>query len=192
VADLVSGQALTTELDEPMDPAARVEQLSRLGYVFDTSIFGGPSYRLTPKVPYQAVPEGSLLAYSLDYYDPFGDVMAWSPPRDYDADPDNERDLHFWFAVAPDQRSVISLALTGEAWPGMTGSVRVGSDSGGIGEASIPFSEYLADHTVDIIFTDLPNQGPEFIMIVGPGIHLLEFRSVTFHTAPLGTVPGSF
>lgn len=63
-----------------MTPAARIERLARLGYVFDTSIFGRPSYRLTPKVPYQAVPEAWLLAYALDYYDPFHDVVAWSPP----------------------------------------------------------------------------------------------------------------
>ena len=85
-----------------------------------------------------------------------------------------------------------SAQITGDAWPGMTGSDRVASDSGGIGEVSIPFSDSLADHTMEITFTDLPGQGPEFIMIVGPGIHSQEFRSVTFHAAPLETFPGPF
>ncbi len=102
------------------------------------------------------------------------------------------RDLHFRFAVAPDQRCVLSLALAGHAWSGMAGSVRVGSDSGGIGEASVPFSDSLAEHTVDITFTHLLGQGPEFIMIVGPGIQSLEFRSVTFEAAPLENFPGVF
>lgn len=186
-ADLESGQVLTTELDGPMTPAARIERLARLGYVFDTSIFGRPSYRLTPKVPYQAMPEAWLLAYALDYYDPFHDVMAWSPPSDYNADLNDSRDLHFWFAVAPDQWSVLSLALWGNAWPGVTGSVRLYSDSG---EASIPISDYLAEHTVDITFTHLLDQAPEILMIVGSGIHHLEFRSVTFQAAPPENFPG--
>lgn len=58
----------------------------------------------------------------------------------------------------------------------MTGSVRLYSDSG---EASIPISDYLAEHAVNITFTHLLDQAPEILMIVGSGIHNLEFRSVT-------------
>jgi hypothetical protein len=77
--------------------------------------------------------------------------------------------------------------LFGNAWPGVTGSVRLYSDSG---EASIPFSDYPAEHTVDITFTHLLDQAPEILMIVGSGIHRLEFRSVTLQAAPLENFPG--
>jgi hypothetical protein len=61
VGDLDSGEVLTTQLDRPVMPLSRAERLSRLGHVFDdTSIFSGPRYRLTPRAPYQAVPEASF------------------------------------------------------------------------------------------------------------------------------------
>jgi hypothetical protein len=60
VADAATGELLTTELSRPVAPLSRVERLARLGHQFDPSIFGAPTYRLTPRHPYQASPAGFL------------------------------------------------------------------------------------------------------------------------------------
>jgi hypothetical protein len=60
VADAATGKLLTTRLRRPVAPLTRAERLSRLGHQFDPSIFGTPTYRLTPRHPYQASPTGFL------------------------------------------------------------------------------------------------------------------------------------
>jgi hypothetical protein len=62
VADLNSGEAYTTVLDQPPTSSSRIERLSRLRSALDATIFGGPSYRLTTSTPYQASPEASLMS----------------------------------------------------------------------------------------------------------------------------------
>src|SRR5215210_7937635 len=56
VADLNSGEVLTTPLDRPLAPLSRAERLSQLGHPIDPIVLGGPSRRLTPDQPYQASP----------------------------------------------------------------------------------------------------------------------------------------
>ena len=57
VADLNSGEVHTNVLDQPPTSKSRIEGLSRLGSIGDTTIFGGPVYTLTTRVPYLASPE---------------------------------------------------------------------------------------------------------------------------------------
>jgi hypothetical protein len=54
IADLDRGEVLTNILDRPVTPLSRIERLSRLGPFDDPSVFNGPSFRLTPQMPYQA------------------------------------------------------------------------------------------------------------------------------------------
>ena len=63
VADAATGKLLTTQLRRPVTPLSRAQRLSRLGHQFDTSIFGTPTYRLTPRLPYQDSPLGFLRFY---------------------------------------------------------------------------------------------------------------------------------
>src|ERR1700738_4045429 len=72
VADLNTGQVLTTVLDQPPTLESRIERLSQLGSIFDSSIFGGPSYRLTARTPYQTSPEAWLVGYGIDYFSTLG------------------------------------------------------------------------------------------------------------------------
>jgi hypothetical protein len=57
VADLNSGEIHTGVLDAPPTSTSHVEGLSRLGSVGGTTIFNGPSFVLTTRIPYVASPE---------------------------------------------------------------------------------------------------------------------------------------
>jgi hypothetical protein len=61
VADLDSGEIVTTPLDRPVTPLSRAERLSQLGHLFHPEVFDGPSQRLTPRQHYQ--PSGQGWAY---------------------------------------------------------------------------------------------------------------------------------
>jgi hypothetical protein len=83
VADLASGEVLTTPLDRPVTPLSRAERLSQLGHPIDPAIFGWPSQRFTPKQPYQPAPEAWLVsATGCSYYSPRYDIIQWEPPRE--------------------------------------------------------------------------------------------------------------
>jgi hypothetical protein len=78
VADLDSGEIRTTTLDRTIAPLSRIERLSQLGHRFDPTVLGGPSYRLTPRQPYQASPEASLtVVNSRDY----SNASSWTRGR---------------------------------------------------------------------------------------------------------------
>jgi hypothetical protein len=70
-AELGRGKLLTFPLERPVAPLARVANLSRLGRVLDASIFGGPSYDLTPHRPYHHWPPAGLSASGADLFDVF-------------------------------------------------------------------------------------------------------------------------
>jgi hypothetical protein len=57
VADLNSGEVHTDVLEAPPTSTSRVAGLSRLGSVGGTTIFNGPSFVLTTRIPYVASPE---------------------------------------------------------------------------------------------------------------------------------------
>ena len=61
MADLNSGEVHTNVLDQPPTSKSRIEGLSRLGSIGDTTIFGGPVYTLTTRVPYLASPEAAFV-----------------------------------------------------------------------------------------------------------------------------------
>jgi len=124
VADLDNGQILTTALDRPVTPLSRMGRLSQLGHTFDTSIFDGPSYVLTPRRPIQTSPAASFSVAHPDAYNATENLIVWNPPRELGTN-FVPRGMRFIFAVSPDRRSVVSLALTGKAFQGMVGHVTV-------------------------------------------------------------------
>jgi hypothetical protein len=72
VADAATGKLITTRLRRPVAPLTRAERLSRLGHQFDPSIFGTPTYRLTPRYPYQGSPLGFLTFHSVRHVNAMG------------------------------------------------------------------------------------------------------------------------
>jgi hypothetical protein len=90
-------------------PAADVEVaprgLSRLGSIGDTTIFGGPVYTLTTRVPYLASPEAWVVAY-VDYFSPRVG-MQWTP-GDH---PEDLRELRCYFSQLPAERSLLTISL---------------------------------------------------------------------------------
>jgi hypothetical protein len=189
VGDLDSGQLITTELDRPVTPLSRAERLSRLGSPFDPSIFGGPKYRLTPRRPYQAAPEAWMRASGPSMFatDSSGFIM-WTTPRDVESgfDPDS---MHFLFAESPVGRSLLTISVSGRAWPGTVGHILVASPASS-GSIHIPIGETFADHTVDL--TAFPVGGPvEAFIFILAGIQQLLFRSIDFRHAPV-LDPGVF
>jgi len=185
VGDLDSGEVLTTQLDRPVMPLSRAERLSRLGHIFDdTSIFSGPRYRLTPRAPYQAVPEasfsvsgGSLPFVSLLSYSSTHDEVVWQPPRD--ATGPLLDLLRASFAEGPRERSVVSILLSGQARPGAVGHVLILESQTGA-SIRIPITDAFASHTVDLTFIPRAGEPADVIMSLEAGIRFLTFRSISF------------
>jgi hypothetical protein len=105
VADLNSGEVHTDVLDAPPTSTSRVEGLSRLGSVGGTTIFNGPSFVLTTKIPYVASPESWVTAL-IDYFNPLVGMQWTSPPS-----PQNPRNLICYFSQLPAERSLLTISL---------------------------------------------------------------------------------
>lgn len=191
VADLNSGEAHTTVLDQPPTSKSRIERLSRLSSVVDTTIFGGPSYRLTTRTPYLASPEAWVSAH-IDYFNP-SVGMQWIPQEH----PEDVRNLSCYFSQLPGERALISISLEAAALHDTEGHVSVGwapLHQGGPVEGVVLFSIQGPDteYTLDFTFDRGGMDPPEFIMTLETGIVWMLFNSVTLRTAPLVAFPGPF
>ena len=153
-----------------------------IGQVFDPSIFGGPSYRLTARHPFQASPAAWLSASHPAYYVAEDDTIVWQPPRTFETN-FVSRGLRFYFDVSPDRRSLISLTLSGYAWPGTTGHVLVQA-FWGPASVRIPIGESFGMHTFDLAFVPLGGRPTEALVTLEAGIQMLTFHAVTFRAEP--------
>jgi hypothetical protein len=185
IADLNSGNSSTAALERPSTMLSRAERLSKLGPRIDPSIFDGifgPSYRLTPRRPYQASPAAWLNASTVgDYYAAY-DYIVWSMPQQGGAD--SQGFMTFSFEQAPTMRSVVSISLEGKAWSGKTGHVRVGSETPSA-SISFPITDAYATHTVDLSFVPVSSQPTVIWMVLEAGIEIMTFRAVSFAAQPL-------
>jgi hypothetical protein len=179
VGDLDSGEVLTTPLDRPPTPMSRAERLSMLGPPWDWTIFDGPSYRLTPRVPYQASPEAFLIA-ELVSFTTFDDRITWQLPQN--PGPGQSGVLRAHFAVSPDRRSLVSISLAGLSWPGAPGEVSV-SVANNTALVRVPIGEEFASHTIDVTFD--PNVPETDILMILQRIRLVDFHAIAFRAAPL-------
>ena len=184
-ADLETGRVLSTTLDSPIEPRARAERLSGLGHALDSDIFGGPAYRLTPRVPYQAHPEASFVASRCDYSST-DDRIVWQPPRD--AGVSQSGVLRASFAQSPDRRSVVSILLSGAPWPGMVGHVSL-RETQSAGSVTIPIAALFAAHTIDLTFVPLGGRLADVLMQLEPGIQMLAFTAISFAAVPPVSTP---
>ena len=181
VADLNSGKSQSFRLDRPITPLSRAERISRLGHTIEPSIFDGPSYTLTPRTPYQASPLAYLSATSAQVYSCYENQIWWSLPQELD---NAGGQMGFWFDVSPAwQRSLVSISLLGNAWPGTVGHVLVQANlpSGGFVEFPIgDDSSAYSSHTVDLIFTPHGSQASNVVVTLQAGIQNLAFQSISF------------
>jgi hypothetical protein len=192
VADLDSGEVLTTPLDRPVAPLSRTERLSRLGHTVGPPIPGGPKYRLTPRKPYQAAPEASLIvsgAARLFSYSSTQDEVVWQPPRD--ATGFDLGGMRVFFAESPDGRSLVSIVLSGKAWSGTVGHVLMRETQAGA-SVRIPITDAFAAHTVDLTFIPRVGELSDVIMSLEAGIELLTFSSISFGPLPPVIDPATF
>jgi hypothetical protein len=189
VADLETGEVVTTPLDRPITPLSRAERLSQLGHRFDPTLFAGPAYRLTPKRPHQPSPEAWVEASQPDYYAPSGDLLWWEPPRDFDARSEF-LGLIFYFAVTPDRRAVVSLSLAGRSFAGTMGYIQLQAQLVP-NPVYVPIDGTFGARTVDFTFVP-PQRSVEVVMALLPGVELLTFTGVSFGPEPLVLDPGDF
>ena len=85
--DLASGRIETTPAVALPTPAERLKRLSHLGFEADPSLFGNPTYRLTPQSPYQPTPEAWLDAFDGTYSaGPGVDQIWWRLPSSFPAE----------------------------------------------------------------------------------------------------------
>jgi hypothetical protein len=188
VADLATGQVLTTVLDRPVAPISRAERLSRLGQVVDTSIFGGPWYRLTARRPYQESPLAYLIAGSANGYDTWDNEISWQLPANLAAT-DSTNAMRFYFDISPEERSVLSVSCTAVAHPGRTGHVRITAGSSPE-SVNFPIGDHFAHHTIDLGFIPLGGRPSDIFMTVQSGVSFFTFQSVSFGTQSLVLNPG--
>lgn len=177
VGDPARGEVTTTLLDRPVAPRGRIERLAHLGHPYDVVRGEGPSVRLTARRPWQGSPEAYLVAANPTVYLPFDDTVVWEVPQEHGGSP--LRGVDFHFAQSPSEPSLMSLSLSGKAWPGRRSHVELAV--GGLGpRLQIPIGEDFAVHTVDVA---VPPGGPGFLdagAVIAAGVELLAFRWLTF------------
>jgi hypothetical protein len=193
VADLDSGETLTTPLARPLTPLSRAERLSQLGHRLDPTIFDGPAQRLTPRHLYNPAPAAWLSATNASSYDPAGEpdgVIWWDPPRAFE--PPAFFGLYVFFAVAPAGLSLASISLDGYAFEGAHGLILLRAyGTQGHGFLSVPVDRSFGVHTVD--FTFVPPAAPqplEIVMELTPGIEDMLFTGISLAAAPIVVDPG--
>lgn len=180
--DLERGEIVTTSRERPITPLLRAGRLSELGHLVDPTVFGGPSYRLTPSRPYQPSPEAWIEAAYPTYYAPAGEVIWWEPPPDLD--PRKFLGMTFDFLVAPHGRMLASLSLSGYSFDGTVGYL-VLQATGTQASVSVPVDSTFGAHTVDFLFGPYEEpREPEILMMLQPGIKLLRFNAISFASAP--------
>jgi hypothetical protein len=187
VVDLRTGRVETSLLDRPVAPLSRARRLSRLAPHIDTSIFDGPTYRLTPRTPYQARPEAWMIASVPGDFSTLEDMILWQLPRD--AAGSDFRQLECFFSAPPDRQSLVSISVSGKSWPGRAGTVSAGV-LGASDRVQVAFPSDFRAHTIDIVFDPIPGQPADVFMVPEAGIQMLLFRSITLKALPPVLSPG--
>ena len=169
--DLATGTVVSTHGSEGPAPEHRLAQLQHLGFHGDLNVFGSPTHRLSPRVPYQASPEGYLDAFEGDY-SAGNDTIWWRLPATFD----NYKAtcnaiLH---GVAAGSRL---LTVNVEVWPftGRTGSIVIFV---GNTQAEIPVSSPTA-RTIDVAFTHDGADSLTVMVVLRQGIFDFVVHSVT-------------
>jgi hypothetical protein len=134
-------------------------------------VFGSPSHRLSPQVPYQASPEGWLDAFD-GTYSAGGNQIWWRLPATFD---NYTATCNATFAGVAAGARVLSLSV--EVWPfdGRTGTIVIFV---GETQAEIPVSTPTA-RTIDVAFTHDGSDPFTAMVVVRQGIYDFVVHSVT-------------
>jgi hypothetical protein len=171
VVDLGTGRVVSTVTDADPVPADRLARLGHLGFPGDIGVFGSPSHRLSPRVPYQASPEGWLDAFE-GSYSAGNDEIWWRLPATFD---NYTATCNAIFRGVAAGSRLLSVSV--EAWPftGRTGSIVifVGND-----QAEIPVSTPTA-RTIDVAYTHDGSDSFTAMVVLRQGIYDFVVHSVT-------------
>ena len=181
VADLKSGQLFSDVLAGPLSATARHQTLARLSHLFDGSIFGGPTYRVSSRNPFQASPRFFTTVSSAASYLTEVEFIAWAQARN----PESRGFMVFHFDEPPPGKCIATLSFSAQPWSGTTGAVTFKGHGSSL---SIPVTQ-SASHTVDLTFQP-PAGGPaEFGFTIELGVQILAFFFMTLGPAPLVFTP---
>jgi len=176
--ELQHGKVRSSILSKPVTNLSRAQRLSRLGTRFDGSIFGGPSYRLTAKVPFNDSPEAWLVALNVGLYIATDEnKIVWELPPE--GDTSGRFGIEFFFDELPEGLSVVSLTFEAKARPGQIGHLLIEPPLSQV-SAVIPITDAFVAHTVDVTF--IPQHHSIFCSLINK-IEFFVFRSVDFHRA---------
>jgi hypothetical protein len=169
--DLATGRVVSTSVGTRPEPEDRLARLQHLGFPGDISVFGSPSHRLSPKVPYQPSPEGWLDAYE-GSYSAGNDEIWWRLPATFD---------NYTATCNASFRGVAAgarlLSLYVEVWPftGRTGTIVIFV---GDTQAEIPVSASTA-RTIDVAFTHDGSDVFTAMIVLREGIYDFVVHSVS-------------
>ena len=151
--------------------------LAGLGHLFDGAIFGGPTYRLSSRHPFQATPLARLSAIHPLTYVTAREEIAWSQARV----PSGLGTMRFHFDEPPQGKCMATISLLAVPWDGATGHVTLKAHGSTV---SIPITAPV-NRSIELIFTP-PAGGPaDVTMTIEPGVQILAFFFMTLGPAPL-------
>lgn len=169
--DLATGRVVSTPDGGAPAPEDRLARLRHLGFPSDISVFGSPSHRLSPQVPYQASPEGSLDAYQGDY-SAGNDEIWWRLPATFD---NYTATCNATFSGVAAGARLLSLSVEVWPFPGRTGTIVIFV---GDTQAEIPVSTSTA-RTIDVAFTHDGSDPFTAMVVVRQGIYDFVVHSVS-------------
>jgi hypothetical protein len=177
IVDLAKGELHSEVLNAPLTAEARSRKLAGLGHLFGGAIFGGPTYRLSARHPFQATPLARLTPIHLDTYSTISEEIGWSQARV----PSGLGRMHFHFAEPPPGKCMATISLLALPHDGATGHVTLTAHGSTI---SIPITKPV-NRSIDLIFTP-PAGGPaDVTMTIEVGVQILAFFFMTLGPAPL-------
>jgi hypothetical protein len=182
IVDLSKRELVSEVHSGPISAATRSSRLANLGHLFDGSIFGGPTYRMSSQKPYQESPRAWMHASSPAFYLTEVEFIAWTQARNPGS---NRGFLLFHFDEPPPGKCIATFSISASPWSGATGGIKV---LGGGAEVTIPVAQPI-NRSIDLVF-EPPAGGPADVgFILEAGIQSLTFFFMTLGPAPLVFTP---
>jgi hypothetical protein len=178
VIDLPGGQLHSDALRVPLTASTRSLRLAGLSHLFDGSIFGEPTYRMSSRKPYIEAPLAWLHASSPAFYLTEVEFIAWSQARD----PGAERGfLQFHFDEPPPGKCLASFSISASPWAGATGGITLLANGASL---TVPIA-HAVNRSIDLVFDPPAGAPAEVGFIIEPGVQTLAFFFMTLGPAPL-------